>query len=101
MTFTMKLNAPRIRVSMTVMTMTDLMRAVYCSVFPLILGLTSPRCIMVARFPLNIPPIPPLTVNIGGNNASIQGLELNRGMNTAIKPPARRLTMLKLRASVV
>ena len=101
MTFTMKLNAPRIRVSMTVITMTYLMRPMYRSVFPLIRGLTSPRCIMVARLPLNIPPMPPRTVSIGGNRARIQGLELNKGMKTAIKPPARRLMMLKLRASVV
>jgi len=65
------------------------------------LGLTRPRCIMVARFPLNIPPMPPRTVNIGGNKARIQGLTLNIGVKTAINPPARRLMMLKLRASVV
>jgi hypothetical protein len=56
---------------------------------------------MVARFPLNIPPIPPRTVNIGGNKASIQGFRLNMGVKMAINPPARRLMMLKLRASVV
>ena len=43
-----------------------------------------------------------LTVfNIGGNKARIQGLTLNMGVKTAINPPARRLMMLKLRASVV
>ena len=61
-------------------------------------GFTRPRWSMVARFPLNIPPMQPLTVRTGGKKARIQGLAPNSGVKTAMRPPARMLMVLKLRA---
>ena len=55
-----------------------------------------PRCSIVAKLPLKIPPIPPLIVRIGGKRAKIQGLCLNWGVKIAINPPANKLMVLKL-----
>ncbi len=57
-----------------------------------------PRCSIVARFPENIPPMPPLMVRIGGKRARIQGAAPNLGVRIEMRPPAKRLMMLKDRA---
>ena len=71
------------------------------SVLSLICGFTSPRCSIVARLPLNIPPIPPLTVNMGGNRARIHDEVWNWGEKIDKILPANRLIKLKLKASRV
>jgi hypothetical protein len=40
----------------------------------------------------------PLMVSIGGKRARIHGVAANRDLNTVIRPPARRLMLLKDRA---
>jgi len=72
-----KLKEPKIKVSITVITKTDFTSPQYASVFSLNWGFTRPRCNIVERLPLKIPPIPPRIVRTGGNNARIQGLKLN------------------------
>ncbi len=64
-------------------------------------GFTRPRWSMVARLPLKMPPMPPRTVSTGGNRASIQGLAENCGVKIDMRPPAKRLMRLKLRARMV
>ena len=50
---------------------------------------------IVARFPENIPPMPPLMVRTGGKRARIQGAASNWGVKSDISPPATRLRVLK------
>ena len=64
-------------------------------VLSLIWGRMRPKWSIVARFPANIPPMPPLMVRMGGNNARIQGEETNWGVRMEMSPPARMLSVLK------
>ena len=91
-------NKPIATVSITVITRLALTKWLYSFVLPLILGLIRPRWSIVARLPENTPPMPPRIVNIGGNSAKIQGALLKWGVNIDIRPPARRLMLLKERA---
>jgi hypothetical protein len=91
----MKEKAPIINVSMSDIVKMDPTSCRKTGVLPLIWGRMRPRWSIVARFPANIPPMPPLIVRMGGNNARIQGEEANWGVRMEMSPPAKMLSVLK------